>query len=298
MSDQFDPSELPESPVFTEDSSIPADLPNSGGVPETPPEEQEPSYVDRIGQTFGVDFGEFSSPADQERAAKMFVERFIADGMAIGQQVPQQQQAPQAQPQVAEEDEDETEVGGWDASDPKVQKQFKKLLKELELTKQQTQYLQQQLEQQSYQRNQGLVTEIQNRAQGTLDKFGSAKYGVGGQQSFSQQLARQNVLRMADAILNKVTAGGGRVPTVEQLIEAAAYYDGVKPGAKAANTDTMGEIEKLVNQQVPPAPKTTTSPFGGSPPAQQKKPVTHESQLYTNDSNYMAGARHILRRGR
>lgn len=260
---------------------------NSPGVdavaPEAPetPESPLPELLE-LTETFGGDFTGFSSVDDAKRAALLIAQSYAQAGSVAPAHSPQRSPDPISPSPVEEEEEDFGDL------DLKVVARLKKLDSELKQTRAESRQFQERLVQEQSVLQQQQNKDVLDRALGAIDALADPRYGVGGNQNFTQQIARENLLRTADRIIQGMVGAGKNPPTIEKLINMAVLAESGKlPAAKAA----------AGGKGAPPAPVA-----GGS---QQQIPagVSHrktggEIDSYLGDKDYMAGARAILARGR
>lgn len=258
-------------------------------VPETPAA-PDPALVE-LGNVFGGDFTSFSSVDDANRAALLLSHGLAQAGTAgyanqnaQQYQAPAQQQAQQpATPQSAIRDEDLVDV------DPKVVAILRKLEADGAAARAETQSVQQRLtqEQQRIEQQQGqqLLTQVNS----VIDSLADPQFGVGGNQTFMQQTARENLLRTADRIASGLRSTGRPLPSVDNLIKMAVFAQtGKMPSGKAAAAAAA--------KGAPPAPQGGGSGAAGAPGAQARRKTGGEIDTYTADGDFMAGARAILAR--
>lgn len=237
-----------------------------------------------LGETFGGDFTGFSSIEDANRAALLIAQSYAQAGSAPPPQPPQNSQAP-APPAAAVEDEDFGDL------DPKVVARLKRLDSDLKQTRAQAQQFQDRLAHDQHVMQQQQNKEILDRALATIDALADPRYGVAGNRSFTQDIARENLLRTADRIVAGMKNTGKHIPTIEKLVHMAVLAENGKlPTAKAAAAGGS-------QNGVPPAPVGGGSKDFGAAPQQRRKTGT-EVDSYLADKDYMDGARAIVNRGR
>lgn len=260
-------------------------LPPDSGIdaaPETPAA-PAPELV-ALTETFGGDFTGFSSVEDAQRAALLVAQSYAQAGnVAPPQRAPQAAPAPVAPPApVVEED--------YGDLDPKVAARLKQLDADLKQTRAQSQQFQDRLlhEQSMIQQQQN--NEVLNQALAAIDSLADPRYGVGGNRTFTQDIARENLLRTADRIVAGMRAAGKNPPSIPKLVQMAVLAEtGKLPMPKAAGSG---------KQNAPPAPVAGgTSQPGGVQQAARRK-TGGAVDTYTADSDFMEGARAIVNRNR
>lgn len=269
--------------------------PDSLGVdfsPEAPdapaaPAAPAPELV-QLTETFGGDFTGFSSVEDAQRAALLIAQSYAQAGVAPpAQPQPPAGYATSTNAPPAQEEIDYSALGDLD---PKVAAILKKLDGDLKTTRTEARQFQERLANEQSAMQQQQNQELLNRALGAIDGLADARYGVGGNQNFSQQMARENLLRTADRIVQGMRAAGRTPPTIEKLIGMAVLAESGKLPAppKAAGAGRPG---------APPAPLA-----GGTQPPQpsgfQRRKTGGEVDTYMQDADFMNGARAIVQRGR
>jgi hypothetical protein len=160
---------------------------------------------------------------------------------------------------------------------------------ELKLTRAQAQQFQDRLVHEQSMIQQQQNHDILNRALGAIDELADPRYGVSGNRTFTQDLARENLLRTADRIVAGMRAAGRNVPTIEKLVKMAVLAEsGQLPKGKPAAGAKPGAA---------PPPVAGGSNVQGVPQTPRRKTGT-EVDTYTADKEFMDGARAILSRGR
>jgi molecular chaperone GrpE (heat shock protein) len=252
-------------------------------APETP-EGPAPELL-ALGETFGGDFTGFSSVEDANRAALLIAQSYAQAGnVQHPPQPPQNSQAP-TPPAAAVEEEDFGDL------DPKVIARLKRLDSDLKQTRAQAQQFQDRLTHDQLMLQQQQHQDILNRALATIDSLADPRYGVAGNRSFTQDIARENLLRTADRIVAGMKSTGKSIPAIEKLVHMAVLAESGKlPTAKAAAAGGG-------SNGAPPAPLGGGSKDGAFAPQQRRKTGT-EVDSYLGDKDYMDGARAIVNRGR
>lgn len=238
-----------------------------------------------LGETFGGDFTGFSSVEDAQRAALLIAQSYAQAGSVPPPAQPPQNSQTSAPPAAAVEDEDFGDL------DPKVVARLKRLDSDLKQTRAQAQQFQDRLAHDQQMLQQQQHKEILDRALATIDALADPRYGVAGNRSFTQDIARENLLRTADRIVAGMKSTGKSIPTIEKLVHMAVLAESGKlPTAKAAAAGGSAN-------GAPPAPVSGGAKDHGLPPQQRRKTGT-EVDSYLADKDYMDGARAIVNRGR
>lgn len=326
-------SQLPNGAVvpFVVDSPLP-NVANGAAPPEPAPQntpdptlqkildaskqqQQAPKVdpeTDRLGKLFNVDLSQFSNPNDAKAAVRLVAERYAALGSAAQQQP--QQQIPQQQFQqpkpAAQLPAAQQQQAAYDGIDPVIAQKLQALEAEVQAARQESQAYKEQAEQQYTVQLQAQEQQLHQRAQSAIDKLASPKYGVGGQQTFQQRFARENLIRMTMSMANGMYQSGTALPTIEEILQSTAeMFDGYTPKPQAApQVDIVAQLNAAAQQQVPapfqapqvPAPQVP-APFQVPQPQTQLPPNKKFSggiNDLSTDSTFMAGARQILSRGR
>lgn len=264
--------------------------PDSFGVEAPAPEAPAgpaPELI-ALNETFGGDFSGFSSVEDAQRAALLVAQSYAQAGSAshfAPAQPPQnsQQPAPPAGPAFNEED--------FGDLDPKVVARLKQMDAELKQTRSQAQQFQDRIAHDQQMLQQHQQKEILDRALVAIDGLADPRYGVGGNSNYSQQIARENLLRTADRIVAGMRSAGRGVPTIEQVVRMAVLAESGKlPASKPAAGGAKPPA-------VPPAQFSGGSQQQSLPPRNHRK-TGQEIDTYVADKDFMDGARAIVNRGR
>lgn len=274
-------------------------------APPTPPPVDE---LTQLSQSLGIDITGFSTPEDARRAVQMVVERYAASGMNGSPAVPEPPAPPpqhQAWPPSWATTQQPSQAPVAEPlesaiTDPKVLKHIEDLRQRVAQAEARDQ--QRQAEQEAAYSAQ--VQELERRTDLAIDKLANSKYGVAGQKSFSQQVSRENLKRLAGSIiLGMQNVPGQRVPLIEQVVALAAFYDG---GGQApvpqVTPDPFAQFapapQPQVNSVFIPSPVAPVPQFSQPVLPSRQKPITNEIDYYKRDSQYMEGAKALLRRGR
>lgn len=261
-----------------------SDVPGiDAAAPETPAAPAEELIA--LNETFGGDFTGFSSVEDAQRAALLVAQSYAQAGLAPPQQhsAPAVPAVPAAQaPPVVEED--------YSDLDPKVAARLKQLDADLRQTRAQAQQFQDRLLHEQTMIQQQQNHEILNRALAAIDALEDPRYGVGGNRTFTQDIARENLLRTADRIVAGMKGAGKSVPTIEKLVRMAVLAEtGKLPVPKKAGAPGR--------PGAPPAPLAGGTP-GQSIPQVPRRKTGGEVDTYMGDKDFMDGARAIVNRNR
>ncbi len=278
-------------------------------VPGTAAEPVQTDDVTHMGQTLGLDLSAFPTPESKRAAVQWAIERYAATGMSVAPADAGQSQAPVAQSPLEDDDDANADVTEFDSitgiTDPKVVKQIKALEKRLQKAEAENRQVQETLRVQQQTAYENQVQELTRRTEMAIDKLASAKYGVGGQKTFGQQVSRENLKRLAGSIIYGLqNQPGQQIPVIEEIVRLAVFYDngGQIPQAPQNQPSGMFPPGLLTPAGQQPALVPTPQPTAfGRPiqPGQQAPPrVVNEKDYYTKDPQYMAGAKAIMQRGR
>lgn len=261
--------------------NLPGDVPGVDATPEVP--EGPSAEILALNETFGADFSTFSSSEDAQRAALLVAQSYAQAGnVAPQRQAPAAPVAPAAPAAPAVEED-------YGDLDPKVVERLKRMDNELKQTRAQAQQFQDRIAHDQQMLQQQQHQDILNRALGAIDELADARYGVAGNRTFTQDLARENLLRTADRIVAGMRAAGRNPPPIEKLVRMAVLAESGKlPTAKAAAAAVKGAS---------PAPIAGGSNVQGVPQVPRRK-TGGEVDTYTADKEFMDGARAIVSRGR
>lgn len=274
-----------------------------------------PDDVTRMGQTLGLDLTAFPTPESKRAAVQWAIERYAATGFNVNPADAGQPATPANTPLEEDDDEGNADVTEFDAAigitgitDPKVAKQIKALEKRLQKAETENRRIQETFQQQQQAVYEGQVAELTRRTEAAIDKMASAKYGVGGQKTFGQQVSRENLKRLAGSIIYGLQNQPGQtIPVIEEIVALAAFYDngGQLPQApQQAQANPMAALMSSLGipqtQSQPQAAPVQTAFGRPIQPAQAApaRPIVNEKDYYLKDPQYMAGAKAIMNRGR
>jgi len=237
-----------------------------------------------IASTYGVDAQIFSHCPNIESAyaaLQAIVSHNVQSGFGFQPEVPAQPQQQIQQPAQAAAQAAEFTLDLDPETDPKIIAAFKALHQSQQAAIQEARQAREQFDKLQEQQVQTRQIEMLNRANTSIDKIASPKYGVGQNRSFQQKLAVQNLYRIADVLMDRYSANG-QVPSIEAIMQQALLMDGHVPQTKPA-------------APVPPAKPAIPSP------AQLLQRTATPSQHTPNvpldrNPNFIQGVREILAR--
>ena len=262
-----------------------------------------------LGQSLGLDLSAFPTPEGRKAAVQWAIERYAAQGMALPVAPQQQPAQSNVSPLETDEDAPADDIAEFDLStgitDPKVVKQIKAMEKRLAKAEAENKRIQETFATQQQAAYDNQVAELTRRTEAAIDAMASAKYGVGGQKTFAQQVSRDNLKRLAGSIIHGLqNVPNQQIPVIEQIVKLAAFYDNGGNLPQPAQNQPSGMFPPGLltpNQQgmvpnVPAAPQQLTfRQPGAQPPV---RPIVNEKDNYLRDPQYMAGAKAIMQRGR
>lgn len=240
-----------------------------------------------LSETFGGDFTGFTSVEDAQRAALLIAQSYAQAGNVAPRQAPQPPANTQTSTNAPPAPEVEEDYGDLD---PKVVARLKQLDRDLKTTRAESKQMQERLAHEQYLLQQQQNQDVLNRAIAAIDALADPRYGVGGNRSYTQDLARENLLRTADRILNGMHGAGKNPPTIEKLISMAVLAESGKlPATKGAESKGSGGAAPPARVGGGNVPQVPTIP---------KRKTGTEIDTYTADKEFMDGARAIVNRGR
>lgn len=283
-------SPVPPAPEFPPTSTVaenPGDVPPVDVPGVTPAGAADPADALRtqlaaLSDAIGYDFSAYKSLEDAQRTAQMLVHEFASYEPEFNLDPPSAEPAPQA-PAASEDD-------GLGDLDPRIAERLRSLENRLQEQTARNNQLQQR-------QSAEIERQVLARAEAALDSMQSGRYGTGDKATVPQGFARQNVLRIADRLIDGIAARKRPMPTIEKIINMAVMLDTQQiPTLAAAGGGA----------QVPPAapdagPAVPPAQMGGRIPiapnlTPERRPRGDESDLYLGDGDFMRGARAILSR--
>lgn len=283
------------SQVHTTDTSTTPE----GGPQQTPKEPEQPDPVNEIFTTVGIDPSAFKDPDTAREQARQLVGRLALEGHARATQTTQTQPASPQQPAAVTPtpepgDEDDDEEDDPLPGQPKKRKRKTKYERQLE---QRLAALEQKEQQQLQQRLQAAQQQVSQRAVAALDSMQSGKYGVGATRNWQQVQAARSVLQTAEGLFNSLQAQG-KNPSIEEVVNLAAFYEGEGPLAKQKKKE-----EQTATPGPPPEPRSGFNGLPGNsqapaPDSPLNKPRPYgKLTSYLNDPQFRAASR-ALAQGR
>lgn len=253
----------------------------SGGSPastpavETKVQSKFSEDLAQLGSAYGVDVNEFSGESDARAAIKLVAGKYAK----IGLNSPATQKNEVAKPKVeTEEGFDET------ALDAKTSAYVKKLRKDAESARRESEEYQRGQEQARQEQTNTAWGQVMERANSVMDSVASHDFGVKNEVNSVQQIKRETVMKTAGAILQGMVASGHAVPAIEKVMETALLLNGYTV-SKSQKTSTKASL-----------------PPGGVTAAEVKKPASlvirkpYDPLQVMNDPSFRAGLNEIFGR--
>lgn len=250
---------------------------DQGAADSPSPEQQE---ITNLSTVYGLDLSGFSSPADARAAARLLAEQYAQAGLAISQELSYLPPVPKPEAPTSQFDE----VLADPTLDPAIKQ---KLAAAKQQYDQQLQAYDAAIQQQQTRFQETRQAEVRSRAGVALDKFASPKYGVAGARTVSQQIATQNVFKVAEAIIDGMVQRGARIPPIEAVVQMAVDLDG-----GAASAQKTSDAAKALGQKS----RATSNAVTLGPKSRVNKPYDPLGVL--NDDSFRAGLRAIAARNR